>query len=81
MPIMSKDEFNRRYHGKEKTPTVTPERVKKTMGSVDPVKLTEAYRAGVQRAIESQDGYGEVQGISSHNHTLYFLNNLSLAIL
>lgn len=66
MPIMSKDEFNRRYHGKEKTPTVTPERVKKTMGSVDPVKLTEAYRAGVQRAIESQDGYGEVQGAIRH---------------
>ena len=66
MPIMSKDEFNRRYHGKGKTPTVTPERVKKTMGSVDPVKLTEAYRAGVQRAIESQEGYGEVQGAIRH---------------
>ncbi|MBO5510270.1 MAG: strawberry notch family protein [Clostridia bacterium] len=30
------------------------------------MKLTEAYRAGVQRAIESQEGYGEVQGAIRH---------------
>lgn len=68
MSIMSKDEFMRRYREKNggEVATDTSENAKTAMKSVDPVKLTEAYRAGVQNAIESQEGFGEVQGAMKH---------------